>query len=221
MSARKKEWSEVVGAIVVPSSDGGFMEVPHTPGHGGGPMEDAVLLARLEAGADPPGEYTRRFEATGAEGARVPAAPPSSHRISPRPGRIPSRPTSTRDAGSVATRRTRRSKTADAAPRPSHQNPTNRRDIVRNGIRGHVGRDPNKSSSEAKSGPLEITRDNWSDKPDRSHNPEIAGSNPATATRKNACQGRSARTGPSAAPSGILEGIPKSRYAYSRAWIEA
>ena len=37
MSARKKEWSEVVGAIVVPSSEGGFMEVTHTPGQGGGP----------------------------------------------------------------------------------------------------------------------------------------------------------------------------------------
>ena len=68
MSARKKEWSEVVGAIVVPSCDGGFMEVTHTLGHGGGPKEDPVLLARLEAGAVPPGEYTHRSEDTGAQG---------------------------------------------------------------------------------------------------------------------------------------------------------
>ena len=38
-------------------------------------------------------------------GARGPAAPPSSHRISPKPGRIPSRPTGTRGAGSVVTRK--------------------------------------------------------------------------------------------------------------------
>ncbi len=37
MSARKKKWSEVVGTIVAPSSECGFMEVTHTPGHGGAP----------------------------------------------------------------------------------------------------------------------------------------------------------------------------------------
>lgn len=81
------------------------MEVTHTPGHGGGPREDAVLLARLEAGADPPREYPTDPKTPAPRGARGPAAPPSSHRISPRSGRIPSRPTSTRDAGSVVTRK--------------------------------------------------------------------------------------------------------------------
>ena len=89
MSARKKECSEVVGAIVVPSSECGFMEVTHTPGHGGGPREDAALLARLEAGADPPGEYTHRSEDTGAQGYPWPGSasliPPDPTRAGPHP----------------------------------------------------------------------------------------------------------------------------------------
>ncbi len=104
MSARKKEWSEVVGAIVVPSSDGGFMEVTHTPGQGGGPT------GRLSSSHGLRPEPTRRGstptdpKTPAPRGARGPAAPLSSHRISPRPRRIPSRPTGTRDAGSVVTR---------------------------------------------------------------------------------------------------------------------
>jgi hypothetical protein len=51
------------------------MEVTHTTVMAEA-REDSVLLARLEAGADLPGVYTHRSEATGAQGARGPAAPP-------------------------------------------------------------------------------------------------------------------------------------------------
>ena len=65
------------------------MEVTHTPGHGGGPREDAVLLARLEAGADPPGEYTHRSEDTGAQGRPRPGSasliPPNLTKVGPHP----------------------------------------------------------------------------------------------------------------------------------------
>ncbi len=39
-----------------------------------------VSLARLEAGAVLPGEYTHRSEAIGAQGARGPAAPTTGER---------------------------------------------------------------------------------------------------------------------------------------------
>ena len=57
----------------------GFMEVTHTTGRGGGPREDAVILARLEAGADPPAEYTHRSEATGAVAGAILATPLLPH----------------------------------------------------------------------------------------------------------------------------------------------
>ena len=43
----------------------------------------------------------------------------------------------------------------------------------------------------------------------------------APATKESAGQGRSARTGPSDAPTRIPKTIPKSRYACFRTWIEA
>ena len=103
---RSGERREVVGTIMVPSSECGFMEVTHTPGNGGGPRKDTVLPSH---GLRP--EPTRRGSTPTdpkppeLRGARGPAAPPSSHRISPRPGHIPSRPTGTRDAGSEVTRK--------------------------------------------------------------------------------------------------------------------
>ena len=170
------------------------MEVTHTPGHGGGPREDPVLLARLEAGADPPGEYTHRSGATGAEGARVTAAPslipPNLTMAGPHPiashrherrrvGGDPQEP----EGPKWAIR-----PTAMARPGlsyvcgPSHQNLTNRREIVQRAGPAHRGRKPHSPRLEAKSGPRETTPDNVSDRPDRSHNPKVGGSNPPPAT---------------------------------------
>ncbi len=105
VSARKKEWSGGVGAIVVPSRNGGFMEVTHATGHGGGPRGRPSPSHGLRPEPTRRGSTPTDPKPPELRGARGPAAPPSSHRISPRPGHIPSRPTGTRDAGSVVTRK--------------------------------------------------------------------------------------------------------------------
>ena len=66
---------------------------------------------------------------------------------------------------------------------PSHQNLTNRREIVQRAGPAHRGRKPHSPRLEAKSGPRETTPDNVSDRPDRSHNPKVGGSNPPPATK--------------------------------------
>ena len=125
---------------------------------------------------------------------------------------IPPHPTGTGDAAPEASRRTRRLKRADSATvtacRPSHENLTNRREIVRNGIRGQIGRRSRKPSLTAKSGLLNITRLCCPDLVYWSHNPKVIGSNPIPATKIHAGQSRSLGTDSSVSQIAIPTFIP-------------